>query len=1280
MGKTIVFGLCIAVAGLPPVMPVYSSNLIVHGEAASNGLNVVIHTPDEFTNRVEIFACSDLISGDWRVAAENLRLVGGNPARWYTEVDDTGFFMAENMDIDSDGDGLSDAREKYVHKTDPLVSDSDRDRMPDRWEVQHALNPLSDADATADRDGDGMNNLEEYQTSPDLSSSDLDGDGFIDAYDRNPDAFDYPVGGESIFNMVASTWSIGYAYAFGFSLHGEQLLTLRWSDDFFFPPHPDHHNGGFCTAGSSSLEWVGKGLPDDGFFFYRFKDYYWWHLDLFWSSWKPSLHPSFHGLELYEYDRYFSDPDRGAADAVAEAMAEYVFNNPSFLSDIHAPTNGSGHVHLLGGSDDGSQRCVIFTVDPSKSATVCFLESSGKMKAVDYAVSTYDGYSPGTGLPSSQTARFKFIFNQPVTNKTIKWLTYNYDYDVACHVNFAIHRCEVNGIESELFGLNSSEMIVPTVDLNGDFDSDGDVDADDTILRASADASLRVVQSGRASETPGNGVVSVTVGSNVIEPIVPESVLRIKFSGVEPGELFRLWSTTNIIPEEPPAQGVIGGGGGRVERIADPPLLISTEEGFDYAWPVKNISPLMQGRDYICRYTYTPEFPKTLYLECVSCGATNDGRAKIELIYEYNGEEICSAALPITVIRSKLIPDWNHDRMIDADDQNQSTNNAPFRFWINDDNDNGDISEGNSDVPGQGGGWLDNANYKDGKVNGRSDLLDFFPVWLDIKLALNNYPVTNGAVYKLRQADEALRFVYTDLTRAHAGDYLVVSNSTCGVAFSQNACEADTVKIDSSGVTLNTNFLNRIVADPDKGVLMMEAIAPSTSPLILEIWQNDSKVWETSLALSFSGVEAMYRKVNLRNMENPGILTEPANNPDASSNGKNLVFLHGYQPDVGDSGDMSTWLAEMFKRFYQSGSKAMFHGILWYSNQGDPMDYQKNVTNAFQTAPVLKSYVDGLSGPVIAAAHSLGNMVVSSAIVDQNMTVSRYMMCDAAVASEAYDATMLQDDRLVNEWWADYSSRTWAANWYQLFSETGDSRESLTWKDRFADIGTSTETWNFYSTGDEVFALTPNQGLFAGTIGVDADWRFIIPVGVDVNVNFGRHSWQKQELFKGCRYSDGWTSFGGTSYAGWGFESDLQLTIWHGLPALVLVQTYTNAAGANMATDEQLRSYPVFEHDPDWLTSTGVLSLAQINEILCMGIPSLTPSIGKTQIKMSIIPAEKQFNLNSENANEVNFKPNSWPTRPRPDLQNWLHNDMKDVAYFYSYKLFDRIAYIGGIK
>ena len=657
-----------------------------------------------------------------------------------------------------------------------------------------------------------------------------------------------------------------------------------------------------------------------------------------------------------------------------------------------------------------------------------------------------------------------------------------------------------------------------------------------------------------------------------------------------------------------------------------------------------------------------------LYIEALS-------NTTATLTYKFRGTGdaagiSCEASLKMTAFGMALIPDFARDGMTDESDRHRVATNEVFRFWVNDDKDNGDIASGDSDVPGQS-----NSNCDDWVVNGRCDLLDFFPVWLDLKRTLDLLPA-EGVVYRLKNADGALKLVYTGLTKDDAGSYRKQDCAVCGLSFDQNAHEAATVAVTAEGLELPPAILNLIRNDGQKGVLMMEGVAETQSPLVLEVWKDGEMLCKAVMPLSLSGVGDMYRTVNLRGMTNPGVLDEPANNPDSLSNGKNLVFLHGYQPDSGDSGDMSVWLSEMFKRFHQSGSLAKFHGVLWYSNQGDAMDYQKNVVNAFSTAPLLKAYVDGLSGPVVVAAHSLGNMVVSSAIVDQEMTVSKYMLCDAAVASEAYDATITQEANLINTWWSDYDPRTWSANWHLLFDGTGDSRQNLKWRDRFRQIVSSTTVRNFYSTGDEVFALTDNPGVLSGSIEIGY-WG-IIPISI--NVNFGRFSWQKQEMFKGTRYSDGWSSFGGTTEAGWGVEYlNLETDIDGDTYQYRVVPVYTNATGANAASTNALRNCPVFKHSPNWLVGTNELSQSQINEMLGKGIPALTPSTGRTII--SPFGGEQyQINLNTTVGVSTGYKPNGWPDRGSPDYQNWLHSDMKDVAYYYNHKLFDKIVTEGVLK
>ena len=61
--------------------------------------------------------------------------------------------------------------------------DSDRDKMPDRWEKRHGLK-VKKKDARRDRDRDGLINIAEYRAKMDPRDADSDDDGETDGEER----------------------------------------------------------------------------------------------------------------------------------------------------------------------------------------------------------------------------------------------------------------------------------------------------------------------------------------------------------------------------------------------------------------------------------------------------------------------------------------------------------------------------------------------------------------------------------------------------------------------------------------------------------------------------------------------------------------------------------------------------------------------------------------------------------------------------------------------------------------------------------------------------------------------------------------------------------------------------------------------------------------------------------------------------------------------------------------------------------------------------------------
>jgi hypothetical protein len=643
----------------------------------------------------------------------------------------------------------------------------------------------------------------------------------------------------------------------------------------------------------------------------------------------------------------------------------------------------------------------------------------------------------------------------------------------------------------------------------------------------------------------------------------------------------------------------------------------------------------------------------------------------------------CRATAQVKIIGAGMTPDWNHDRKIDDADHGQATVSNPYRFWVNDDADKGDVANSDSDLPGRPPwpgsalGWI--ANYSQDHVCGRNDLEDYFPVWLDLHDVFAFYPPGGTVEYRLKLDDSPVKVkaVYTDLTRDHAGDYLTTEGTAYGPSFNQNVCTASVFEVTASGVALPLSFLNKIVSDEKKGVLLLEGAGATIKSLTLEVRSSGTKVCEGRLPLSISPVEDMFRYANLRPFaggSGGGVshyMSQPPNNPDSACNNKNVVFIHGFNESPNAA--MGN-ICEVFKRLYWSGSRAKFTGVQWNGDTGTPptTHFHWDVTNAFVTADYFEHLLNFLApaGEVNVIAFSLGNMVVSSAIQDHGAHPTRYFMLHAAVAKEVYDGTEYDqpatgtsdaNNLMEQAKWRAYPHHLYASEWYHLWdSLPTDGRHSLTWTGR-CSAAVGPQTYNFYSSGDEIL-----DNLYDGCIDLFAVLRCV--------QQFGRYSWCGQELLKG-RAPD---YAGGSTYGGWGFN----LADYATNNAMAMMVPW-DPVKASTIPPAQLKVLPFFNDDGSWLdplfqepnNPSGVGSLfaqANRNRLLAEMIPAISFATGRNSMSVFTTPTgDNNFDMNVRYVQSGRWPASRLSTSA---ADSWLHGDYRYVAYPYVYGLFDKIS------
>ncbi len=636
------------------------------------------------------------------------------------------------------------------------------------------------------------------------------------------------------------------------------------------------------------------------------------------------------------------------------------------------------------------------------------------------------------------------------------------------------------------------------------------------------------------------------------------------------------------------------------------------------------------------------------------------------------------------LVPGSLLTDANRDGVIDtrpgseSEDRNRVSRLNPWRFWINNDKDTGDAGRtSKTDVPGSllivappFGGNL-------GSISGVRDLVDYFPLCLDIGRLLTLFPPAEFE-YIVEQQDAAIRFAETTLSPADSDAYLrdvaVAKSLVPGLL---RAPRSQFSPGSTSDGRLSPAFLAQI-ASSGAGVLLIEGRKNSPHPIRLELHRAGKPVLKLFFGLSVSPVVEMFRFKNLlASAGGPSLpgdrLAEPSNYPDDLGSDKNFVFLHGYNVTMDES---RGWQSEMFKRLFWSGSRARFHGVSWYGYQTKLFDsftpdYHVNVENAFQTSGDLAAFLAQVSatGGTTVAAHSLGNMVVSAALQDWNPPIENYFMLDAAVALEAYDAGETRSRSSPNhnmvQWEWDtpagaYKESLRASEWYTLFPD-GDHRRSLTWRGRFDRVPLA-NVWNYYSSGEEVLAMHPQRSSSSVIWNQSKSLYFGIVTSEEVEVETARFAWVLQEKNKGrgvtlLGQADP-IRLGSSDIGGWEFnDADYFVQIDdHDIRRM-------RPAEANAIDPMRLRTKPFFRMGRELeLYGSDGSEYARIHRDRLLGemIPARSLPAGANPTKALRVG----FNLDMNRMFKL-----GWP-QSRGDDEAWRHSDITDVSYLHVWPLF----------
>lgn len=656
----------------------------------------------------------------------------------------------------------------------------------------------------------------------------------------------------------------------------------------------------------------------------------------------------------------------------------------------------------------------------------------------------------------------------------------------------------------------------------------------------------------------------------------------------------------------------------------------------------------------------------------------------------------------------EIVPDYNRDGKIELTDRGKVTTTNPWRWWINNDDDKTIEKRSNNenDAPRK----FSSGDSGDLLVDGVRDLIDFFPLYLDLEESLKILPKTDYD-YVLQHGDDALHYleIKTSVIDGSVPRYAIDLHLKSYEAAAVTR-DAELTLMGNMGINLSDEYLT--LSEEGFGTILIEANKEARKPIILKIMKKSDSSDFIQIKLPFNSVhvEDMFRYINLHNLTGddgvkPTNTNQPKDYPDELTNGKYLAYIHGYNVTEYSATGSQT---NIFKRMHQLGSKARFIGIFWNGTPPPPLnipqtlppDYHKAVYNGFITGDALKDSLNFTQNSSLTLmAHSLGNIPASQAIANGGLQVDNYIMIDGAVPIEAYHANQTENSdnedmslRMTENDWKPYYNyglgvdkgkqrRLLAANWYKLFDPDTDNRGKLTWRNIFDNPQLLSNAYNFYSTGEEVVENADAGESFTGNT-VSAPF-----------VGLTRHTWVAQEIAKGSDSSIASAAFDNLN-GGWefnyraiGFSQPARgYYKFRDFPLNATTRKYEPSEGHEI-TDTQLRVKPFHRHFiyPDLYDPAKGSAEAGDDQkrykILATGVPSMSFAIAANSLtKLDMVNPGENRNFNMQTQLKSDEAPAYWPELDEDHPNDWGHSDFKDVCIQLVYPMYEKIIELGKLK